>query len=75
MTREEIIQYAVQAGLQEIMTTTDPERLEHFAHLIAGAEQARCFELCGQVEGPPGNLSFYEGVRACANAIYAVPEE
>lgn len=75
MTHEEIIRYVVQAGLEEIMKTSDREKLEHFARLIAGAEQERCFELCGQVEGPPGNLSFYEGVRACANAIYAVPEE
>ena len=75
MTREEIIRFVVQSGLQEIMKTVDPDKLEHFANLIAGAEQDRCIDACGQVEGPPGNDSFYEGVRACANAIYAVPEE
>ena len=75
MTREEIIRFVAQSGLQEIMKTVDPDKLEHFARLIAGAEQERCFNVCGQVEGPAGDFSFYEGVRACANAIYAVPEE
>jgi hypothetical protein len=75
MTNEEIRSYAIQAGLKEVLDSTGPEKFEHFARLIAGAEQERCFDVCGQVEGPPGNDSFYEGVRACANAIYAVPEE
>ena len=66
---------AIQAGLKEVMDTIGPDKLEHFARLIAGAEQERCFDVCGQVEGPPGNLSFYEGVRACADAIYALHEE
>ena len=75
MTREEIIRFVIEASLQETMESYGLEKLEHFARLIAGAEQERCFNVCGQVEGPAGDFSFYEGVRACANALYAVPEE
>ena len=75
MTNEEITNYAIQAGLKDVLDSTGPEKFKHFARLIAGAEQERCFNVCGQVEGPPGNLSFYEGVRSCAEAIYALPEK
>jgi hypothetical protein len=75
MTQEEVMALAIQAGLKEVLDKIGTGKLEHFARLVAEVEQNRCFEVCGQVEGPAGDFSFYEGVRACANAIYAVPEE
>lgn len=75
MTTEEIIRFAIQAGLKDVLEKTGAEKLENFARLIEGAEKERCFDVCGQVEGPPGMMGFYEGARACADAILKSHEE
>jgi D-aminopeptidase len=46
MTREDIIDMAAQAGIDESVWFYNPEALERFAALIAEAEREACAEVC-----------------------------
>ena len=54
MTRDDIIRLAREAGLaewhrsiqQHLFSFADPERLEHFATLVAAAEREACARVC-----------------------------
>jgi hypothetical protein len=58
MTRDEVIQMAVDAGFKwpEIHTTTPEERLERFAKLVAAAEREACAMVCDEVECGAGMM-------------------
>ena len=82
MTRDEVIQMAVDAGFKwpEIHTTTPEERLERFAELVAAAEREACAKVCDDkvdAEYKTGKVDHNEiaWAKACAIAIRARGEE
>lgn len=82
MKHDEVLKLAKAAGLIfDVPPATAPPTEPYmraimlFAESVAGAEQDRCIDACGQVEGPQGDFSFYEGVRACVDKILLIEEK
>ena len=79
MTREDIIDMAAQAGINEATWFYDDDVLEKFAALVAAAEREACakvceaeqFELTQDVAGKNGLQHFDAGCRSCAEMIRA----
>lgn len=82
MTNSDIFKLAKAAGLIFDVPPATSEPLDHhiraitlFAESVKEMEQDRCVDACGEVEGPIGDFSFYEGVRACVDKILMIKEE
>ena len=74
MTREDIIDMAAQAGINEATWFYDDDVLEKFAALVAAAEREACAKVCESLitDGDiyPGNFV----LEACAKSIRSKSE-
>lgn len=82
MSPEYVAKLAKEAGLIFDCPPATAEPLDNymqairkFALLVEREESNRCIDACAEVEGPPGMMGFYDGVRACANAILKIKED